>query len=117
MGPFRKNKVATFLAAFYLLLVLLVSSPLLYDSFFQGCQGGMHSAASMSLLFTLFVTMPLSWLSFQAMDAYPATDEAARCLVRQSDAIPAFDHCFDLGLQRIRQCRDVGAGRFQRLSR
>ena len=81
MSPFRNRKLAIGLAAGYLLFVLLVSSPLLLDAVVNGCRGGIHSAAAMSLLFTLVCTLPLSWLSFVAMDAYSATDEPARCLI------------------------------------
>jgi hypothetical protein len=79
MLPLRKNKLAIGLAAAYLLLVLLVSSPLLFDAFLNDCKGGLHSSATMSMLFTLILTLPVSWLLNEAIDAFLPKDAIGGC--------------------------------------
>ena len=81
MTWFGKHVVPGSLAAIYLVLVLVVSSPLLSDAIFNRCSAGTHSSAAMSLLLTLFLTLPLSYLGLAAMDAAPTDNESVSCLI------------------------------------
>ena len=57
-----KSKLAAGVAAAYLLLVLVVSSPLIID-------GAIHHGNGISFLGALFPTLPLSWIAFRIIDS------------------------------------------------
>ena len=57
-----KSKLAAGVAAAYLLLVLVVSSPLIID-------GAIHHGNGISFFGASFLTLPLSWIAFRVIDS------------------------------------------------
>jgi len=57
-----KSKLAAGVAAAYLLLVLVVSSPLIID-------GAIHHGNGIPFFGASFLTLPLSWIAFRVIDS------------------------------------------------
>ena len=57
-----KSKLAVGVSAAYLLLVLVVSSPLIID-------GAIHHGNGIPFLGASFLTLPLSWIAFGVIDS------------------------------------------------
>ena len=62
-----KSELAVGVAAAYLLLVLVVSSPLIID-------GAIHHGNGISFLGVSFLTLSLSWIAFRVIDSLSETN-------------------------------------------
>ena len=111
-----KSKVGAALAAAYLLIVFLVSTPFLFEAIVNGSRGGLHSTSGMALFFTIVLTLPLSWPGMWVLDTYfGAASEAIKaflmmCLLALSAVVNAsVIYLFVSGIGRLFRSRSVNA--------
>lgn len=65
-----KTKLGAVIAILYLLVVLVVSLPFLFDVVANDGEGGLHSTSSMSMLFAILLTVPGSWPAVEAINTH-----------------------------------------------
>jgi hypothetical protein len=96
-----KTKLGAALAGLYLLGVLVVSLPFLFNVVANNGAGGLHSTSAMSMLFVMLLTAPGSWPAIGAVDVqfagstelvkgYLAAGALAGCAIANAAAIYVF---------------------------